>query len=709
MIVRDENGKHWPSYALLGLAGLALAASGVHFGFFSRPLLDLPVTIAWIVLIGAAFDESGQPGGLLAGLGAIAGLAFLTLALLHGQPLAAWLAAGSLAACTVWLVGVRAGRRAVAIAARWALGFGLAASSIALSFPGRPPLSTALIPVVVLGLPLGILTLQIARRGLAGSPAEASNSPLAAWQREQAWSHRQATGLLWTGGLLLGGSAVAMSLLDTFPSNMVALLTGAGCLAMLRARSLLRLGLVPLVIYGLGVATLLAFVFSLKYHFLDFIFVGTYSGYQGWDFFQMPCAASDLLHGLSPYLLHEAGCEYAPWAARFYLHPLAAILPGGLLYALRPWLAYTLFVAFSIGVVLGLYWLFARLAPDLLRRSLIFLCLAASWPLYLMLWMGQAQIFVLLSFGLMAAALFAQREGWSRRASVLLASGLLVGLLTKPLMAPIALMLIVARETRKATVTALVAYGLLSLVLLVAPGLNPEAKPLSVLLDGTETPREFGRDNGNLVHWSHMWRANPGRERGGDREVMSLIEIVALDQKGSPIIGAWLRVGAGLSLLVQVWAVGSSRTSAARLRQLRLASVLVAGFYVVFYSQVFEYHFATLALAPVVLLLILPDTRDRQARAYLLLGLVAYIPFLLPSIFPLVVPNATREAYYDPAYESFAQMVIYRSYRALPALALFVATLLAMLRLRWLDMTVPNSAAAGTASTPEVQETIAAG
>jgi hypothetical protein len=53
----------------------------------------------------------------------------------------------------------------------------------------------------------------------------------------------------------------------------------------------------------------------------------------------------------------------------------------------------------------------------------------------------------------------------------------------------------------------------------------------------------------------------------------------------------------------------------------------------------------------------------------------------MPSLFALVVPNASREMAYDFSQETLAQMTTYRALRVVPTLVILAATVLAMWRL----------------------------
>ena len=71
------------------------------------------------------------------------------------------------------------------------------------------------------------------------------------------------------------------------------------------------------------------------------------------------------LAGVALFWLHQLLVPLIlAWLLAFLLHPLAAIMPGAVLYVLPPWIAYIAFTAFSVFAALGLYLLFARLAPN---------------------------------------------------------------------------------------------------------------------------------------------------------------------------------------------------------------------------------------------------------------------------------------------------------------------------------------------------------
>lgn len=685
--VRRAEAGLWSHLTTLTFAGLILALSGVQIRLFDRVWLDAPLTVGWVAVVGSAIGGTAEPKGLMEGLAAMAGTGFLFLALAHGQTSAATLAVIVTAASLSLIVVRPLARPPVGRAARWGLGFALAALGIVLSFPGRSPESTRLIPAVVLGLPLANLALALYKRlGEALLGWQDGAASFANMLEEQGLSVRQSVAALWGGGAALGAVAMAMSFADSFLANLFAVLAAALGVMALHFRTVVRIGRWPFLIYTYAAGVLLLFIASLRYRFLDFIFVGALSGNLGWDFFQIPRAFERLIHGVGP--LHLApeiyANQYGPYGTDpSALHPTLLSTVGGLLYLLPPWTAYAVFVGFILLALFFLNGLFGELARTSLSRALIFLCLFAMWPLYLTLWMGQAHIFPVLSYGLVAYALLLSAQNWTQHAGRLLVAGLLIGLFSKPLVVALLPVLLAARPMRRPTVVALSLYGLISLPWAIVPPLNPGQIPLASLVNGSSSLREY-LDSGNLYHWTYILFERAAAIPTNDREVYSLTAILNVLLPENVLL--WLTRGlTGLVLLYQIWLVAGARSGLGRAWLLILSVTLSISFYFVTFTRIYEYQYTTLAVVPIVFLLLYRQTRDRQLRQVLACGLIAYLPYLLPSIFPLIVPHATREVYWDYSHETLAQMTIYRVYRVLPAALMFLFNLLALRRVRLLE------------------------
>jgi UDP-GlcNAc:undecaprenyl-phosphate GlcNAc-1-phosphate transferase len=152
------------------LAALILVVSGIRINFLPHPILNILVTIIWVVGITSALNLLDNMDGLSAGVATVASAFFLLLAAMSGQYLVGSLAAALLGACVGFLV-YNFNPASIFMGDTGALfiGFILAAVGIKLRFPGRMDIVTWMIPVLVLGVPIFDTTLVVIsrlRRGL---------------------------------------------------------------------------------------------------------------------------------------------------------------------------------------------------------------------------------------------------------------------------------------------------------------------------------------------------------------------------------------------------------------------------------------------------------------------------------------------------------------------------------------------------------------
>ena len=203
-----------------------------------------------------------------------------------------------------------------------------------------------------------------------------------------------------------------------------------------------------------------------------------FRGGQGIDFFCVPKAYNNLLQGRSAFDTW-GGTPYGPHATWFVLHPAVALWPGGYLAWLPPWYAYGVWVVITLGILLACGALLAHHATDPGRKLVVYATLLASPVSYWLLFVGNVHGLLLLAAALLLVGLHEAASGASPAlgisAPAKVAVGLLLSLLSKPLLLITAPALLVTRTTRRSALAALVAYTVISLAFLLMPLLNPEA------------------------------------------------------------------------------------------------------------------------------------------------------------------------------------------------------------------------------------------
>ena len=160
----------WLVSGLVVMAALILVASGIQVSFLPHSLLNIVVTIIWVVGITSALNLLDNMDGLSAGVATVASAFFLLLAAMSGQYLVGSLAAALLGACLGFLFyNFNPASIFMGDTGTLFIGFILAAVGIKLRFPGRMDIVTWMIPVLVLGVPIFDTTLVVVsrlRRGL---------------------------------------------------------------------------------------------------------------------------------------------------------------------------------------------------------------------------------------------------------------------------------------------------------------------------------------------------------------------------------------------------------------------------------------------------------------------------------------------------------------------------------------------------------------
>jgi UDP-GlcNAc:undecaprenyl-phosphate/decaprenyl-phosphate GlcNAc-1-phosphate transferase len=178
--ILDDSGKLHHQIKLfvsMPLTACILVASGIHAQVFSKlltgrigSLLDIGLTILWVVGITASFSILDHMDGLCAGVAAIAAAFFVIAAGLYGQTMVRTLAAASFGAALGFLRwNFSPARIFMGDGGAMLLGFLMATLSLKLRLPPGNSAADWLLPVLILGVPIFDTTLIIisrSRRGL---------------------------------------------------------------------------------------------------------------------------------------------------------------------------------------------------------------------------------------------------------------------------------------------------------------------------------------------------------------------------------------------------------------------------------------------------------------------------------------------------------------------------------------------------------------
>ncbi|MEX2274169.1 MAG: MraY family glycosyltransferase [Actinomycetota bacterium] len=152
-------------------AGLALWFAGVRAGFFGVEALDAVLTVAWVVAVTNAFNLLDNMDGIAPGVAAISGLGFFAIAASEGDYLVGSLALGVAGASFGFLrYNFPPARIFLGDAGSLMIGFLLAALGLKLDLVGPDELVRAVIPALLLAIPLFDMLLVIAARSRDGRP-----------------------------------------------------------------------------------------------------------------------------------------------------------------------------------------------------------------------------------------------------------------------------------------------------------------------------------------------------------------------------------------------------------------------------------------------------------------------------------------------------------------------------------------------------------
>ncbi|MBL8118078.1 MAG: undecaprenyl/decaprenyl-phosphate alpha-N-acetylglucosaminyl 1-phosphate transferase [Anaerolineae bacterium] len=213
------------------LAAVGLILSGIQINLFNNPLVDIPLTILWVLTLTNATNFMDNMDGLTAGFCAIASTFFMLIAFSQGLTLVSSLAAAMVGSAVGFLIynfnpsSVFMGDMGALV-----LGFVLSVLGIKLKFGTQPLNVTWMVPILVLALPLFDIALVVFTRLMEGrSPAQAGKDHTSHRLMSIGFSQRQTLFILYGACVLFGTLGV---LVGAAPSD-IALRVGAAGLIFL--------------------------------------------------------------------------------------------------------------------------------------------------------------------------------------------------------------------------------------------------------------------------------------------------------------------------------------------------------------------------------------------------------------------------------------------------------------------------------------------
>jgi hypothetical protein len=405
-----------------------------------------------------------------------------------------------------------------------------------------------------------------------------------------------------------------------------------------------------------------------------------FRGGQGIDFFCIPKAYLNLLEGRSAFDTW-GGASYGPHATWFVLHPAVALWPGAYLAWLPPWCAYGAWVVITLGILLVCGALLAHHVTEPGRKLLVYAALLASPITYWLFYVGNVHGLLLLAAALSLVGLHEAASDGTRALrmspQVKIGAGLLLSLLSKPLLLMTAPALLITKSTRRPALAALLAYTVISLAFLLLPALNPEAIGFQRLAALVAHP-SFVRSElnvyahnfvlvpemlDNAMHWLHMV-AQSGY-------VWDHVQIYSLQALANGLTDS--KLWGGLRWIALVPAFLSLGLFAIRNEQERLIAiawitVFALASHFLGYAIAWEYQYTQLLLV-VAALVALPSLRVESSLGVKIL-LAATSLLYLPTPYALLSADGL----------STAEMAAVRAFRVGPALVVAAVSLLMVAR-----------------------------
>ena len=217
---------------VMTLAALIATLAGVQIRLTSSDVIDIALTLFWIVALINAVNWIDNMDGLAAGTAAISAGFFLLLALTQGQILVSMLAAAIFGSAVGFLIyNFNPSSTFMGDMGAYTLGFVLAVLAIKLKFAAQPLNVTWMVPVFVLALPILDMNLAIFTRLLERRPLMlAAKDHISHRLLDLGLSQRKTLALLYLFSLAGGLIALVVSQAD---ADAARLLGGGALLALL--------------------------------------------------------------------------------------------------------------------------------------------------------------------------------------------------------------------------------------------------------------------------------------------------------------------------------------------------------------------------------------------------------------------------------------------------------------------------------------------
>ena len=372
---------------------------------------------------------------------------------------------------------------------------------------------------------------------------------------------------------------------------------------------------------------------------LDFFFWRG-SAAPGIDYWCVPRGFLNLLSGHSLYDTFN-GVQFGGPGVTWYLgHPAFELLVAPWFAFLSPAGSLSLWSMTSIVVLLCIGSMYARRVRSALGKSAcMFLCVFGI-PALSLLASGNMHTWLVLALALVIVGLFdmsqSQDDRGGRRK---LAAGLVISLLSKPIVLFALPMLLLLRQTHRTTLIVIAVYAVVSALFVLVPALNPEGvglqREIALFLDPAYVrehmniyKNEFvvtAEMKDNAIHWLNLIAQSDFY--WNHIQIFSLSAFVN-SLAGTALPAAIYKIPLLLALLCSLGVVGI-KDRARRLMAAAWAVMLLSLTFFLSYNTVWEYQFT--AIIPLLLFGVVLLDRGQDIRmGWILLacGLVVAMPSL---------------------------------------------------------------------------------
>lgn len=410
-----------------------------------------------------------------------------------------------------------------------------------------------------------------------------------------------------------------------------------------------------------------------------FFFGAEHAQVQGIDFFAVPKSFLNMLDGRSAFDTW-GGPAYGPYATWYLAHPAFSVVIASWFSFFQPWTAYWLFVLFSILIMAWGATVLSKLTDDIQLQRTTYILLLLGFPSYWVYYTGNMHAPLVLALCLLFAGVFQltyEQDG--KRGRQMLLAGLLISLFSKPIVLLMLPLLLLLPETRKTTFFSLLIYGVVSVLFIIIPTLNPQSIGVHRILELLGNP-DYVKEHLNIfknnfvlnremkdnsIHWLNLIAQSDYKLMHID--VFSLpVFMDTLLGKVTPAAVYKLPIYLCLLLSLIVPFIGDRRL---RLESSLLLLMSISLTFFLSYNTVWEYQYSS-ALPLVALFPILRKKEVFYARYLKAFSWIGWCLFLPSAYF----------FFRHGDYNSASALSIIRLDRVLPCLLLFVGMIWILIR-----------------------------